>query len=76
MKVIVKIEDNNTKIIYPGDNQDLNIMLYKLFKLIYSEVEFTLHHSCNREIIDLETFNTRKMVQKAEHNFIFDFDDV
>lgn len=72
MKVKIEIEDGDKKIIYPGDNQELNFMLYRLINLIYSNTEFTLHHKINNEILDLETFKERKIISKVDHEFSFD----
>jgi len=72
MKVI--IEDDDKKMIYVGDNPSINMMLYHLMKLTFSEVDFTLYHSTNREYHDLETFNDRKTIKRINHDFRFEID--
>jgi len=72
MKVI--IEDDDKKMIYVGDNPSINMMLYHLMKLTFSEVDFTLYHSTNREYHDLETFNDRKTIKRINHDFRFETD--
>ena len=75
MKVTVTVEDDDKKIIYTGDDHKLNIALYKLLKLTFSEVDFTLHHTIDREFLDLETFNERKTIKRLNHNFNFEIDE-